>query len=159
IQVAHLKKDAVWSVDAGYAAERSVAATSEYGTARAGGTWLFEQALNMKTPVIYDTITEGGKEVRGGNQEETLAAKGKQKRIKEKFKEWVFADSDRTERLVRIYNDTYNNLRARLFDGSHLTFPGMNPAIRLRPHQADAVWRIMSGGNTLLAHQVGSGKT
>jgi len=158
INVAHLKKDAVWSVDAGYSAEQSVAAKSEYGTARANGTWLLELALNMKSPVVYDPDpTDSDKRI--VNHEETLAAKEKQKQIKEKFKQWVFTDPDRTERLVRLYNDNFNNLRPRLFDGSHLDFPGMNQAITLRQHQRDAVWRMMSGGNTLLAHAVGAGKT
>ncbi len=159
VPVAHLKKDAVWNLDADYAATQSVAATSEYGTARANGAWLFDLALNLKTPVIYDTINHGDREERVVNQEATLAAREKQKLIKERFRSWVFADPDRTERLVRIYNDTYNNLRPRLFDGSHLDFPGMNQTIRLRPHQNDAVWRGMSSGNTLLAHAVGAGKT
>ncbi len=159
IQVGHLKKDATWSIDTDYSAKASVAATSEYGTARAGGTWLLELALNMKTPMIYDTIMDGDKESRVVNQEATLAAREKQKLIKERFRAWVFSDPDRTERLVRLYNDTYNNLRPRLFDGSHLDFPGMNQTIRLRPHQDDAVWRGMSSGNTLLAHAVGAGKT
>src|SRR5207245_4239770 len=112
-----------------------------------------------KTPTIYDTIRSGGKEERVVNQEDTLAAREKQRLLKERFRAWVFADPDRTERLVRIYNDTYNNLRPRLFDGSHLEFPGMNQTIRLNPHQKDAVWRSMSSGNTLLAHAVGAGKT
>jgi N12 class adenine-specific DNA methylase len=159
IEVCHLAKDAVWSVDAGYAAERSVAATSDYGTARANGTWLFDLALNLKTPVIYDTVRNGDREERVVNQEETLAAREKQKRIKDAFRSWVFTDPERTERLVRIYNDTYNNLRPRLFDGSHLEFPGMNHCIQLREHQVDAVWRGMSSGNTLLGHVVGAGKT
>jgi N12 class adenine-specific DNA methylase len=109
--------------------------------------------------VIYDTIDHGDGEVRVLNQEATVAAREKQKAIKERFRSWVFADPDRTERLVRLYNDTYNNLRPRLFDGSHLDFPGMNQAVTLRPHQVDAVWRGMSSGNTLLAHVVGAGKT
>jgi hypothetical protein len=158
VPVAHLKKDAVWSLDADYATKQSVAATSEYGTPRANGTNLFELALNMKTPVIYD-INHGDREERVVNQEATMAAREKQKLIKERFRSWVFSDPERTERLVRIYNDTYNNLRPRLFDGSHLDFPGMNQTIRLRPHQKDAVWRGMSSGNTLLAHCVGAGKT
>jgi len=158
IQVAHLPKDAVWSVEAGYAAEQSVAAKSEYGTERANGTWLLELALNMKTPVVYDPDpTDPDKRV--VNQEATLAAREKQKLLKEKFRQWVFSDPDRTERLVRLYNDHFNNLRPRLFDGGHLDFPGMSQAITLRQHQKDAVWRIMSGGNTLLAHCVGAGKT
>ncbi len=159
IQVGHLEKDAVWSITADPIAERSVAATSDYGTARASGIWLLEHALNMKTPAIYDTIVEGGREVRVINQDETLAAREKQRLIKEQFRAWIFGDPDRTERLVRVYNDTYNNLRPRLFDGSHLDYPGMNPAIRLHPHQNNAVWRAMSAGNTLLAQAVGAGKT
>ena len=112
----------------------------------------------MKTPVIYDP-DPADPDKRVVNQEATLAAREKQKVIKDKFRQWVFTDPDRTERLVRIYNDTYNNLRPRLFDGSHLTFPGMNQTIQLRPHQMDAVWRTMSSDNTLLAHVVGAGKT
>lgn len=159
VPVAHLKKDAVWMLDPGYAAKASVAATSEFGTARANGTWLLDLALNMKSPTIYDTIDHGDREERVVNQEETMAAREKQKLIKERFRTWVFADPDRTERLVRIYNDNFNNLRPRQFDGSHLDFPGMNQALSLRQHQKDAVWRGMSSGNTLLAHVVGAGKT
>ena len=158
IQVSHLKKDAVWSLDAGYSAEQSVAAKSDYGTPRINGTTLLELALNMKTPVIYDP-DPADSEKRVVNHEATLAAREKQKAIKEKFRGWVFTDPDRTERLVRVYNDTYNNLRPRLFDGSHLDFPGMSQAFNLRQHQKDAVWRGMSSGNTLLAHAVGAGKT
>jgi N12 class adenine-specific DNA methylase len=159
VQIAHLKKDAVWSVEPGLDALRSVAATTDYGTERANGVWLLEQALNLKTPVIYDTVVSDGREERVLNQEETLAAREKQKQIKEQFKGWLFTDPDRTDRLVRLYNDIYNNLRLRAFDGSHLVFPGMNQAITLAPHQKAAVWRVMSSGNTLLAHAVGAGKT
>jgi N12 class adenine-specific DNA methylase len=159
VRVGHLKKDAVWTLDAGFAAEQSVAATADSGTLRANGTWLLELALNLRTPVIYDTVNHGDREERVVNQEATLAAREKQARIKERFRAWVFSEPERTERLVRVYNDTYNNLRPRLFDGSHLDFPGMNQTISLRPHQVDAVWRGMSSGNTLLAHVVGAGKT
>jgi N12 class adenine-specific DNA methylase len=159
VPIGHLKKDAVWSVEAGHAASASVAATADYGTPRANGTWLLDLALNMKTPVIYDTIQGAHGEERVVNQDETLAAREKQKRIKEAFKAWIFREPERTEKLVRLYNDTYNNLRPRLFDGSHLDFPGMTQGIRLNPHQKDAVWRGMSSGNTLLAHCVGAGKT
>ncbi len=158
IQVAHLKKDAVWSLEASVAAQQSVAATSDYGTPRANGTSLLELALNMKTPVIYDP-DPADPEKRVVNHEATLAAREKQKIVKEKFRSWLFTDPERTERLVRLYNDIYNNLRPRLFDGSHLDFPGMNQTIRLRPHQTAAVWRNMSSGNTLLGHVVGAGKT
>jgi hypothetical protein len=149
----------VWSVEPGLDAVRSVAATTDYGTERANGVWLLEQALNLKTPVIYDTVVTDGKEERVLNQEETLAAREKQKQIKEQFKGWLFTDPDRTERLVRLYNDTYNNLRLRAFDGSHLAFPGMSQTITLAYHQKAAVWRVMCSGNTLLAHAVGAGKT
>lgn len=159
VQIGHLKTEAVWSIEADYAAKASVGATSEFGTARANGVWLLELALNMKTPVIYDTVSDGDKEERVVNQEATLAAREKQKQIKERFRAWAFADPDRTERLVRLYNDTYNNLRPRLFDGSHLDFPGMNQTIALRAHQRAAVWRCMCAGNTLLAQTVGAGKT
>jgi N12 class adenine-specific DNA methylase len=159
IRIGHLKKDAVWCVDADSTAEQSVAATAEFGTPRANGVSLLEQALNLKTPAIYDIVHNGEREERVLNQEATLAARDKQKQIKERFRGWVFSDPDRTERLVRIYNDTYNNLRPRLFDGSHLDFPGMNKTIRLGDHQKNAVWRGMSSGNTLLGHVVGGGKT
>src|SRR5439155_3368837 len=159
IQIGHLTADAVWSIAGDDTANRSVAATSDYGTSRAGGAWLLELALNMKTPVIYDTVSVGDREERVVNHEATLAAREKQKLIKERFRSWLFRDPERTERLVRLYNDTYNNLRPRLFDGGHLDFPGMNRNIKLRPHQDDAVWRGMSSGNTLLAHCVGAGKT
>jgi N12 class adenine-specific DNA methylase/SAM-dependent methyltransferase len=158
ITIGHLPKDAVWSIEGDYTAAQSVAATADYGTPRANGLWLLDLALNMKTPVIYDP-DPADSDKRVINQEATLAAKEKQKLIKERFRSWVFSDPERTERLVRLYNDTYNNLRPRLFDGSHLDFPGMSQGITLRPHQKDAVWRCMSGGNTLLAHVVGAGKT
>ena len=158
-KVGHLKKDAFWSLDPDDRAIGSVAATADYGTSRINGTELLAQALNLKTPVIYDTIPGPNGDERLMNPTETAAAKEKQKAIKEKFKGWIFSDPDRTERLVRDYNDTYNNLRPRLFDGSHLDFPGMSKVFELRQHQKDAVWRCMTAGNTLLAHCIGAGKT
>ncbi|MCY2968469.1 MAG: hypothetical protein NT069_33395 [Planctomycetota bacterium] len=113
IEIDHLKKDAVWSLDVNDATARSVAATTEFGTPRINGTELLEQALNMKTPVIYDTVMHGDREERVVNQEATVAAREKQKLIKERFRSWIFSDPERTERLVRLYNDTYNNLRTR----------------------------------------------
>lgn len=159
VAIGHLAQDAIWSIEADAVAERSVAATSEYGTERANGTWLLQLALNMKTATVYDTIRVGDREERVVNHEETLAAREKQRLIKERFRAWLFADPERTERLVRLYNDTYNNLRLRSFDGSHLGFPGMSETVRLRMHQRDAIWRCMTAGNTLLAHVVGAGKT
>jgi N12 class adenine-specific DNA methylase len=159
IRIAHVKKDALWSVEAGYEAMNSVPTTTDYGTSRANGVTLFEQALNLKVPAIYDVVRTAHGEERVFNAEETLAAREKQKRIKDAFRSWVFSDPERTERLVRTYNDTYNNVRLRQFDGSHLAFPGMSRAIALHQHQKDAIWRCISGGNTLLAHTVGAGKT
>jgi N12 class adenine-specific DNA methylase len=157
VPVSHLPSEAVWNVAASFAARASVAATSEFGTSRANGTWLLELALNLNAPSIYDTVESEGREQRVLNREATQAAREKQKLIKERFRRWIFRDEDRTERLVRLYNDSFNNLRLRHFDGRHLEFPGMNRTLRLRPHQVDAVWRIMSSGNTLLAHVVGAG--
>ncbi|MDY3551378.1 hypothetical protein R5W24_000454 [Gemmata sp. JC717] len=159
VKISHLPRDALWCVEPDYRAQNSVAATADYGTSRINGTALLEQALNLKTPVIYDTVYENGNETRVMNPTETLAAKEKQRQIKEKFRAWIFADPDRTERLVRTYNDAFNNLRPRLFDGSHLDFPGMSTAVTLRQHQKNGVWRCMTGGNTLLGHVVGAGKT
>ena len=159
IHIGHLPKDALWSVSGDTRVSASVAASTDFGTDRIGGVALLEQALNLKSPAIYDTITTDGKEERVLNQEATLAARDKQKQIKDAFKGWIFSDPDRTETLVRRYNDTYNNLRLRSFDGSHLDFPGMNRHVTLASHQKDAVWRCMSSGNTLLAHAVGAGKT
>lgn len=159
ITIAHSQKEALWHVEGSYWASSTVAATVEYGTSRANGVTLLGQALNMKSPTIYDEFLRDGKEARVLNQEQTLAAREKQTRIKEAFKGWVFSEPGRTERLVRAYNDLFNNVRLRNFDGAHLQFPGMSPDINLYPHQKAAVWRIMSAGNTLLAHVVGSGKT
>ena len=113
-RVAHLKKDALWSVDAGYSAEQSVAARPTLWNIKGQSTWLFEPAMNMKSPVVYDPGSLRDPDKRVVNQEQTLAAKEKQKAIKEKFKGWVFSDPERTERLVRVYNDNFNNLRPRL---------------------------------------------
>ena len=159
VKVDHLPRDAVWCLEADHRAHNSVAATADYGTGRINGVALLVLALNLKSPAIYDVLRSAEGEQRVLNPTETLAAKEKQRRIKDQFKRWVFADPDRTERLVRTYNDAFNSLRPRLFDGSHLDFPGMSAAFELRPHQRDAVWRCMSGGNTLLAHVVGAGKT
>ena len=139
IRIGHLKKDAVWSVDADSAAERLGRRHRRTRHPPSQRSLAPRAALNLKTPVIYDTINHGDREERVVNQEATLAARDKQKQIKERFRSWVFAEPDRADRLVRLYNDTYNNLRPRLFDGSHLDFPGMNQTISLHPHQVDAV--------------------
>ncbi len=157
--VAHLAKDAVWTVQPNWRASTSVASTADYGTPRVDGISLFEQALNLRQPTVYDTIFVDGREERHVNHDATVAARDKQRIIKDKFRRWLFSEPARAERLVRRYNDTYNCLQVRSFDGSHLSFPGMSQAVQLNPHQKNAIWRIISGGNTLLAHVVGSGKT
>src|SRR3984893_18148794 len=126
VQIDHLPKDALWTVAGDRDAEGAVTNTEEFGTRRITGLALLDQALNLRTPKIYDEYRDAdGNTKRAVNQEETVAALDKQKRIRERFSGWIFSDPDRAERLVRIYNDTFNNLVARTFDGSHQTLPGM----------------------------------
>jgi N12 class adenine-specific DNA methylase len=121
---------------------------------------LFEQTLNQRSAKIYDEITENdGKKRRVLNQTETIAIREKQTLMKHEFKRWIFDDPDRRERLCVVYNNLFNSERQRVYDGSHLTFPGMANEIKLRGNQINAVARILYGGNTLLAHEVGAGKT
>lgn len=159
IRVRHLEKDAFWSVDADGVIEHSVDATSTYGTKHRDAITLINDALNMRVPTVTKTITVDGQERNVADQEATLAAREKQKIIKGKFQQWLFADPARADQLTEIYNRLFNTTRLRRYDGDHLTFAGMNPEIELRPHQKDAVWRVMNGDNSLLAHAVGAGKT
>ena len=116
--------------------------------------------MNLKNIQIFDTYTDTeGKEHRELNKKETILASQKQDMIKEKFKDWIFRDRERREMLVSIYNEKFNSIRPRQFDGSHLEFPGMNPEITLKPHQKNAIAHQLYGRNTLLAHCVGAGKT
>ena len=115
--------------------------------------------MNLKDTKIFDTIVEDGKEKRVLNKKETMIAQQKQEMIKEAFKEWIFRDIDRREDLCRKYNDLFNSVRPREYDGSHIQFAGMTPEITLMPHQKNAVAHILYGNNTLLAHCVGAGKT
>ena len=134
--------------------------TSTYGTGRANAYRLLEDALNLRDTKIYDKITtEDGKEKRVLNKTETMVAQQKQEMIREAFKEWVFKDLDRREALCRTYNELFNSIRPREYDGSHIRFVGMNPEITMMQHQKNAVAHILYGGNTLLAHCVGAGKT
>lgn len=133
--------------------------TATYGTRRANGYRLLEDALNLRDTKIYDTVTEDGKEKRVLNKQETMLAQQKQEMIKEAFKEWIFKDLERREDLCRIYNETFNSIRPREYDGQHIQFVGMNPEITLMPHQKNAIAHILYGKNTLLAHCVGAGKT
>ena len=134
--------------------------TEVYGTKRAPAYRLFIDAVNLKATTIYDTIEEDGREKRVLNQAETIAAREKQNKIKEAFAEWIFKDPERREELEATYNRLFNRTRLPSYDGSYLKFPEMNPAIELKPHQRNAVHRIItSGSSTLLHHVVGAGKT
>ena len=134
--------------------------TKVYGTKRAPASRLFIDAMNGKATTIYDTIEEDGKEKRVLNQAETIAAREKQNKIKEAFVDWIFKTPERREELEATYNRLFNQTRLPSYDGSYLKFPGMNPAIELKPHQKNAVHRIVtSDGSTLLHHVVGAGKT
>lgn len=136
-----------------------VKANMEYGTQRVNAYAIFEDTLNLKDTKVYDTNIVNGKSVRELNAKETTLAQQKQTAVKEAFQDWIFKDPERRNALTDKYNRLFNCNRARKFDGSFLTFPGMNDEITLRQHQKDAVARILFGGNTLLAHEVGSGKT
>ena len=138
----------------------NVLATATYGTGRINAYKILEDSLNLKDVRIYDTVEDpSGKEVRVLNKKETMLAVQKQDAIKEAFKEWIFKDQVRRDHLCKVYNEQFNSIRPREYDGSHLSFPGMNPEIELRPHQKNAVAHQLYGDNVLLAHVVGAGKT
>ena len=160
IQV-HLNKITMeWFIENKSMDKRSVAATKTYGTSRMDAYSIFEETLNLKTVTVRDRVDDGdGKYHYVVNKNETMLAREKQNQMKEKFKEWLFADPERRAKYVDYYNETFNNIRLREYDGSHLQFPGMNPEIELKPHQKNAIARILLGGNTLLAHCVGAGKS
>ena len=160
IQVHLNKMNMEWFIENKSLDKRSVAATKTYGTGRMDAYSIFEETLNLKTVTVRDRIDDGdGKYHYEVNKNEPMLAREKQNQIKEKFKEWLFSDPERRQKYVEYYNETFNNIRLREYDGSHLTFPGMNPEIELKPHQKNAVARILLGGNTLLAHCVGAGKS
>ncbi len=139
--------------------DRSVAASSIYGTSRMSSYHIFENLLNQRDIVVRDRKEEDGKVWYEVNAKETQLAKEKARQMKEAFKSWIWEDIGRREKYVEKYNYLFNAIRGREYDGSHQTFPGMNPAIKLRPHQQNAVLRGKLGGNTLLAHCVGAGKS
>jgi len=155
VQVGHVQALGTWHINANWEAKGATANTTDWGTDRYTALELIEDALNLKTPTVYDTIDD--KPV--VNAQATEAAREKQERIKERFKEWVWSDDERRERLCRLYNDTFNHTRVRTFNGDHLTLPGASGAIQLHGHQKAGVWRILQTPNTLLAHVVGAGKT
>ena len=136
-----------------------VLATVTYGTSRVNAYKIIEDTLNLKDVRVYDTKVVDGKETRVLNKKETTLAQQKQEAIKQAFRDWVFRDPERRQNLVQQYNEKFNSIRPREYDGSHIEFTGISPEISLKPHQRDAIARILYGGNTLLAHEVGAGKT
>ena len=138
----------------------NVKADSTYGTKRASAYRIIEDTLNLRDTRIFDYVyDENGKKTAVLNHKETTAAQAKQEAIKQAFQDWIWKDPERRSRLVRYYNDTFNSVRPREYDGSHIKFGGISPEITLRPHQVNAIAHILYGGNTLLAHKVGAGKT
>ena len=149
-----------WFIENKALDKRSIAATKTYGTSRIDAYSIMEETLNLRTVTIRDRIDDGdGKYHYEVNKKETMLAREKQNQIKEAFRAWIFKDQERRQKYVDYYNNTFNCIRLRSYDGSFLQFPGMNPEIKLREHQKNAVARILLGGNTLLAHVVGAGKT
>ena len=159
IEVKYAPINGQWNVSGKNADYRNPRVTATYGTQRANAYRLLEDALNLRDTKIYDTVQEDGNEKRVLNKKETMLAQQKQELIKESFREWIFRDMDRRETLCRKYNELFNSIRPREYDGSHIQFAGMTPEITLMPHQKNAVAHILYGHNTLLAHCVGAGKT
>ncbi len=148
-----------WTVQAGYTAKATVANTTDWGTNRATALELIEDALNLRTPTIYDKVSDAKSDKQAVNPAATEAAREKQQKIKDRFKQWIWQDDERRERLVRKYNQEFNCVRLRAFNGDHLTLPGASRTVALRPHQKTGTWRILQTPNTLLGHVVGAGKT
>ena len=161
IQVHYSTITAEWEISSKTSVSKDdVAAYTTYGTDRANAYRLLENALNLRDIRIYDTVEDpDGKERRVLNSKETTLAAQKQQAIRDAFKDWIWRDPERRQTLVRQYNEEMNSTRPREYDGSHITFGGMNPEITLREHQLGAIAHILYGGNTLLAHEVGAGKT
>ncbi len=159
INVKYAKVNGQWNVSGKNRDIGNALVTATYGTQRANAYRLLEDALNLRDTKIYDTIREDGTEKRVLNKKETMLAQQKQELIREAFREWVFRDIDRREDLCRKYNELFNSIRPREYDGSHIQFVGMTPEITLMQHQKNAVAHILYGHNTLLAHCVGAGKT
>jgi N12 class adenine-specific DNA methylase len=157
ITVSHAPQVGTWFVESGFAARASVANTTDWGTARYRALELVQDALNLKTPTVYDK--DPHTELPVINVPETEAARDKLEKIKERFKAWIWEDDSRRERLCAKYNTEFNSTRLRVFNGSHLTLPSSSQQIQLRPHQKDGIWRVVQSDNTVLAHCVGAGKT
>ena len=160
VQVRFSPMTAEWNISGKTRLSSTVAASVTFGTDRANAYRILEDTLNLRDVRIYDTVEDAaGREARVLNQKETTLAQQKQQAIKDAFQKWIWQDPARRQRLVEKYNDLFNSTKPREYDGSHITFSGMNPEIILREHQRTAIAHVLYGGNTLLAHVVGAGKT
>ena len=160
IHVHYSKYTGEWNIEGKSYDKGNIKAQNTYGTERISGYKIVEETLNLRDVRIFDYETDHhGNRVPILNKKETAIAQGKQQLIKQAFQDWIWKDPARRERLTRLYNDKFNSTRPREYDGSHLNFVGINPEITLRPHQVNAIAHILYGGNTLLAHVVGAGKT
>ena len=160
IHVHYAQYTGEWNVEGKSYDRSNVKAYNTYGTGRVNGYKIMEETLNLRDVRIFDYIEDGnGKKTAVLNKKETAIAQGKQELIKQAFADWIWSDPERREQLTRLYNEKFNSIRPREYDGSHLNFVGINPEITLRPHQVNAIAHILYGGNTLLAHVVGAGKT
>ena len=159
IKATYSESSGAWNISGKSLDRSNPRVTNTYGTMRVNGYRLLEDALNLRDTKIYDTVYEDGKERRVLNKKETMLAQQAQEAIRDAFKQWIFKDLDRREELCKVYNERFNAIRPREYDGSHIKFVGMTPEISLMPHQKNAVAHILYGNNTLLAHCVGAGKT
>jgi len=160
IHVHYAQYTGEWNVEGKSYDRSNVKAYNTYGTGRVNGYKIMEETLNLRDVRIFDYIEDGnGRKTAVLNKKETAIAQGKQELIKQAFADWIWSDPERREKLTRLYNEKFNSIRPREYDGSHLNFVGTNPEITLRPHQVNAIAHILYGGNTLLAHVVGAGKT
>jgi len=160
IHVRYFQHTGDWNVEGKSYDKSNIKAHNTYGTSRINGYKIIEETLNLRDVRIFDYVQdEEGRKKPVLNKKETAIAQGKQELIKQAFQDWIWKDPARRERLTRLYNDKFNSTRPREYDGSHLNFVGINPEITLRPHQVNAIAHILYGGNTLLAHVVGAGKT
>ena len=160
LQVRYTAYNGDWFIENKSSDVGNVKADSTYGTKRASAYRIIEDTLNLRDTRIFDYVYDEHNNKKAVlNHKETTAAQAKQEVIKQAFQDWIWKDPERRNRLVRYYNDTFNSIRPREYDGSHITFGGISPEIQLRPHQVNAIAHILYGGNTLLAHKVGAGKT
>ena len=160
IHVHYAQYSGEWNVEGKSYDRSNVKAHNTYGTGRANGYKIMEETLNLRDVRIFDYVEDGsGRKTAVLNKKETAIAQGKQELIKQAFADWIWSDPERREQLTKLYNEKFNSIRPREYDGSHLNFVGINPEITLRPHQVNAIAHILYGGNTLLAHVVGAGKT